>query len=93
MFTKSLIAGSAMVLALGIGSAVAAEPVEKTTIMPQGVQAMAAAELETVRGTWWPLNDIAIAASGGRILVVHNGGDGAPRGLTAKNPYGPPGQD
>jgi hypothetical protein len=52
MFTKSFITCSAMVLALGIGSAVAAEPVVKTTIMPQQVQAMTTAELETVRGTW-----------------------------------------
>jgi len=53
---KTLITCSAMVLALGIGSAIAAEPVEKKSIMPQSVQPMAAAELETVRGTWWPVN-------------------------------------
>jgi len=51
---KSLITCSAMVLVLGIGSAVAADPVEKKSIMPQKVHAMTAADLETVRGTWHP---------------------------------------
>lgn len=52
MHIKSLIAGTAMVLAFGVGSAIAAEPAEKTTIMPQGVQPMAGTELDGVRGTW-----------------------------------------
>ena len=72
MFTKSLITCSAIVLAFGIGSAVAAEPVVKTTIMPQGVQAMAAAELESVRGTWWVVA-VPASAAGGAALAVVNG--------------------
>ena len=38
----------ATVLAFSIGLAVAVEPVEKMSIMPQNVQPMAAAELDSV---------------------------------------------
>ena len=48
--TKALL--GATVLAFSIGSAVAAEPVEKMSIMPLNVQPMAAAELDSVRGMW-----------------------------------------
>jgi hypothetical protein len=51
---KNIIKASlgATVLAFSIGSAVAAEPVEKMSIMPQNVQPMPAAELDSVRGMW-----------------------------------------
>lgn len=41
-----------MVLAFSIGSAFAAEPVEQMSIMPQNVQPMDVAELDSVRGMW-----------------------------------------
>jgi len=78
---KSLITCSAMVLAFGIGSAIAAEPVEKKSIMPQNVQAMTAADLEKVRGTWGmpgPANFHAL---------------GNPGHLNTLNRADPPGQD
>ncbi len=42
----------AMVLGFGIGSAIAAEPAGNMSIMPQHVQPMVAAELDSVRGMW-----------------------------------------
>jgi len=66
MRIKSLIAGTAMVLAFGVGSAIADDTVENTTVVPQlsdgflmNVAPMTAAQLEAVRGTWWPVNDNA----------------------------------
>ena len=63
MSVKSFIACSALVLAFGVGSAVAGGTVEKTTIAPQNLNLlsdgllakaapMLAAELQEVRGTW-----------------------------------------
>lgn len=52
---------SVTILSFGIGSAIAAEsvektpaaePVEKTSIMPQHTQPMSPAELDSVRGMW-----------------------------------------
>ncbi len=80
MRVKSLIACSAMVLAFGVGSAIAGDTVEKTTIVPQplkllsegvlvNVAPMTAAQLEAVRGTWWPVQAHAAAI----VTVVHAG--------------------
>ena len=84
---KTLITCSAMVLTLGIGSTIAAEPVEKKSIMPQSVQPMAAAELDTVRGTWGLGNETALIAAAGH----HSHGHGVRAGTPA--PTTPPGQD
>ena len=67
MRIKTLIAGTAMVLAFGVGSAIASDTVENTATAPQhltllsdgllaNVAPMPAAQLEAVRGTWWTIN-------------------------------------
>ena len=92
MLIKSLIAGTAMVMAFGVGSAIADDSFDRTTITPQhlnllsdgflvNLQPMAAAQLEMVRGTWWPVNPNAAA----RVAVIHAGGN---RGLGGSPPRG-----
>ena len=91
MRIKSLIAGTAMVLAFGVGSAIANDSVENTTIVPQlsdgflmNVAPMSAAQLEAVRGMWWPLQNRSL---GTRAEDIHNLifpdalGGAVPRGL------------
>lgn len=69
---------SVTILSFGIGSAIAAEsvektpaaePVEKTSIMPQHTQPMSPAELDSVRGMWGLPSVAAMAA----ITAVGNG--------------------
>ena len=79
----------AMVVAFSMGSAIAAEPVDEatvtesvatTSIMPQNVQPMAAAELDTVRGMWDGKLPGA-AGNGSHGWSNYGGGEGCPPGI------------
>ncbi len=85
MRIKTLIAGTAMVLAFGVGSAIASDTVENTATAPQhltllsdgllaNVAPMPAAQLEAVRGAWWLVQNLGGAAQD-VVDYIHNTGN------------------
>ena len=83
MYVRSVIAASALVLALGVGTASADDTAKKTTAAPQSILAnvapMTATELKSVRGTWHPAGDrIPDHATNGILIAVAHGANGPP---------------